>query len=41
MSAIFAGTEWPDALRVTVMVASTVVSRPSGDRYPRPSAVVV
>jgi sugar/nucleoside kinase (ribokinase family) len=34
MSALRAGREWPDALRTAVMVASTVVSRPSSDRYP-------
>jgi argininosuccinate lyase len=34
MSALRAGREWPDALRTAVTVASTVVSRPSSDRYP-------
>lgn len=36
MSAVGEGRPWPDALRTASAVASTVVSRPSGDRYPTP-----
>jgi sugar/nucleoside kinase (ribokinase family) len=34
MSALGEGRSWPDALRQASAVASAVVSRPSGDRYP-------
>jgi argininosuccinate lyase len=35
LHALAQGDGWPDALRFATRVASTAVSRPSGDRYPR------
>lgn len=40
MKALSAGEAWPDALRAAVLVASTVVSRRSNDRYPTPDELV-
>ena len=41
MSALHAGMAFSDALRTAVMVASTVVSRPSSDRYPTRDEVLM
>lgn len=40
MDALSAGVAWPDALRAAVLLASVVVSRPSGDRYPTRAELV-
>ena len=41
MHALSAGDAWPDALRAASLLASSVVSRPSGDRYPTRAEVLV
>lgn len=40
MIALSEGRSWPDALEDAAIVASTVVSRPSHDRYPSPHDLV-
>jgi sugar/nucleoside kinase (ribokinase family) len=40
MDALSAGAALPDALRAAVLLASVVVSRPSGDRYPTRAELV-
>jgi argininosuccinate lyase len=35
LHALARGDDWPEALRLATRVASTVISRPSADRYPR------
>jgi argininosuccinate lyase len=40
MNALSAGETWTDALRAGSRLASAVVSRPSGDRYPTPAQLL-